>query len=232
MIWTNKHVLSCGFENNPNNANGDSFTEVGSVAYADGVFGRQIDFLGQPSYLDLGESEYIGTRIDGASAITIDLIVTPASLSIARQELLYGNIGNQSGSRVVGTIINIENDDQFRVGIRSRDSDSLQNHFATGVFQVGQPSHLTVIVDYAEKEIVVFFNGEFHSSTTGLSFGSNFYNHRAVTGTQRNDTIAIDPPANTARQFTGKLDELNIWRGRLAPSDIKRLQHNFHPISI
>ena len=226
MIWTPNQIIGCRFENSPNNANGDVFTEAGGLVYETGVMGMQANLASSNARILLG-TNYIGHKMQGKRYFAICKWYTPTTITVGNGEIISGGINDSGATRITHFISNVNG--QLRFGSRSQASDGIDSRLAINFsFQIGVPVHIAVLGDYQDKTIQLFLNGQLNQTETNLSWGSDFYDHSDYsTGS---DAIGIRGWTLTNGNH-GKTDELNMYSTYLPPSDIKRIYHGLHPLN-
>ena len=221
MIWTPNQIIGCRFENSPNNANGDTFTEVGAVSYEDGPVGRQLDISAANAYVEMGNN-YVGPKYHGAEAITISGWYTPTA-NIARGDCFYTVMFNRAAINI--SMRNLS----LRVSARSISSEGGGALEYAYDFQLHETAHVSIIISFSGKYIRSYVNGQFYDEATGLGFSSNTYQHTNPNDINRIDTIGADMGGGNINRE--KIDELRVWKKEISPSDLKRVYHGLHPLN-
>ena len=228
MIWAKEQVVGCRFENTPNNENGDVFTEVGSVAYRDGAYGREVDFSASGARIEMVDENYVGNKIHRAAAVTISLWAEVTTIAPDRQAII--SIPNHFPSAGAGVIMEVRDNNALEIRSRSRGTLTTTNEALRiqNVFTVGEKYHCVGICDYWNSRLILYVNGQEIGMRTGLSWPTSEYSH--TTG-NTGDPCMIGAHWDGSRHFSGYIDELNIYRTALNDSDIQRLYHGMHPLN-
>ena len=231
MIWVANQLVGCRFENNPDNANGDVFTEIGSVSYRDGASGREVDLSASGALIEMVDENYVGSQLHGAGAVTIAAWVEVTTIAPDRQTIV--SIPNHFPSSGAGIIMEIRDNNGLEIRGRSRGgiSDPNQNLRVQDVFAVGEKYYCVGVWNFANKELILYVNGEEIGRETNISWPTSTYSHTSGDTPHPCTIGAHFARFNAPRYFSGYIDELSIYRTGLNFFDIKRIMHGLHPLN-
>lgn len=192
------------------NASGPSFVGFGPSNSAASFIGTTTG-----SFIDVGTS--LSTSLSGSGAISLELwasnIATAGTKVGAFVGLLQGN-----GTSTTGANITFDALGRVRIGGRSSLGDGFQagsNVSLTGL--TNSPIHVVGVLDFANKQILTYVNGELKDTVSGRVWGSTSFTPgagRSVIGGVANGLT------DYASNFNGTLDEVAFYNTGLTSAQV------------
>lgn len=167
--------------------------------------GKAIYFDGTGDYIDLGSNQ-TQDGMDGATGLTLETWVNPSSLRSGSDRNVVADFclnGSYSMAMMYFT-----NSGRFRFGGRSTSTDAFEAILTTNaIVSTGNWYHMAGVLDFTNKTVRIYQNGELIGSRTGVSFGSNTY----VSTAGSNEYIGANQSLANTQFFHGYLDDMRIW---------------------
>ena len=222
MLWSRGLVGSWPLENTALDAsgNGHNGTLEGGASFADGQFGRCVNFPG--SY---------GDRITFGNVNLVDL-ATKATFAIRFLE---------AGSREVNRVLFFNRYGGTQVGIRKKSASDM--YIYSGADYIAHVTNELLYSADTWNSLILVFNGtlsgnenrlRIYLNTVDVGFAS--FSPYGVPDTIPNDYggnnwMVGDWAILAGYSWYGKLDDFAVWNGLAAgPSDVKRIAMGMHPI--
>jgi|GEM_PF-2845683 len=205
-LWHLDETGGSGAYLKDSSGNGYDGTPIGTTVM-DGINGKARDFNGS-DYFDFSSS--VAADMGGASAVTVEAWINPNNASDYEQ-IFYTSVSGENGKFV--TFIN--SSEQFVVGGRSSSTDSYQSVTTTSSLSVGSWTHVVGVIDVANDDIKIYFNGIEQSTTGSPSFSNTTFSsetgslHRI--GYQRSSYHAY---------YHGSIDEVRVINRELSADEI------------
>jgi hypothetical protein len=193
-----------------------------AVPAAAGIDGKSCWFNGYTAGIDLGSE--LGPLLDGAAAITFEAWIKNSYLSSEEppQKIFITMIGEAKTG--LGVEIGAYNGTSgyLRAGARS-DAEDLYAYVTTGFTAVNQWTHLVFVVNFAEDNIKIYYNGVLEKASA-VNFSSDSYNYG---GSPQNSQIGRTP--DMENHYRGWIDEAAVYRRELSESEILEHYQNGSP---
>lgn len=205
-LWHLDETGGSGAYLKDSSGNGYHGSPIGTTV-VDGVSGKARDFNGS-DYFNFSSS--VASDMGGASAVTVEAWVNPDNASDYEQ-IFYTTVSGENGKFV--TFVN--SSEQFVVGGRPSSTDSYQSVTTTSSLSVGSWTHVVGVIDVANDDIKIYFNGVEQSTTGSPNFGNTTFSsetgsfHRI--GYQRSSYHAY---------YHGSIDEVKVINRELSANEI------------
>ncbi|MFA4868027.1 MAG: LamG-like jellyroll fold domain-containing protein [Pedobacter sp.] len=196
-------------DSSPSNVNG-VLTEV---SWGPGKYKSAAHFVSTSNgYIDLGKK--LSDKLNGASQITLSCWVKNTDHPDLRYDIF--NTFNGAGA---GFCVYLAPKGELRIGGRSTSTESYKSNGFNYTFS-GIWVHLVAMIDYTNKEFVLYVNGKKMGVKVGKQpdfTGNNYVTEKQYT----NDFIGGFKGRNFS--FNGGVDEVRLYRRKLSGSEIYAL---------
>jgi len=155
--------------------------------------------------------------MSGATGLTLEAWVNPSSLrnnaDIGRNVIADFCV---SGSTSM-VMMYIRENGIVRFGGRSQSLDGFQSVVtASTEVSTGKWFHLAGVLDFTNKTIRFYVNGELVASQNSVAFGSNTYS----SGAGSDEIIGANQPLTATQYYHGYIDDMRIWKTPRSQSQI------------
>lgn len=194
--------------------------------------GPVTNVVGLPT-ASVGNVGRIGALLNGAPYVSAHLwAMINSAVSSSTGNRFFGNLISGSGSP--GITFGIDGTGNLlKVSARSVAGDSTQTVGATArkSCTFGQWHSVGLTIDYPNKLINIYLDGQL-SSSTSVTFTNSAYTQGAATTSDDSVGANSVAPSSTDSQHDGALADIAIWRAQLGPRDFARLAKGVAPHKI
>ncbi|MDY0151381.1 MAG: LamG-like jellyroll fold domain-containing protein [Candidatus Cloacimonas sp.] len=167
---------------------------------------KTVYFDGTGDYITLGTNQ-TQAGMNGATGLTLETWVKPSSLRTGTSRNVIADFCLNGALSMV--MMYFTDSGIFRFGGRSRVEDNFQSiQTPSAVVSTGNWYHMAGVLDFTNKTIKIYQNGELIGSVTGVSFGSNTY---TSSGTGSTEVIGVNQPLTATQFYHGYMDDMRIW---------------------